>query len=156
MSESGQNAKYSSGADVFCFASINRHPAVGPAGPFGARSGLVSRSNQRLYSITSSARASSEGGMVRPSALALLRLTTSSIRVGCSTGRSPRTVPCGRLSTWPKEAGRKYVTIASSVHLRPRRAARQRLEPVSGSLCPRHHPCPSRSVNKHHAGTRDG
>ena len=28
-----------------------------------------------------------------------------------------------------------------SVHLRPRRAARRRLEPVSGSLCPRHHPC---------------
>jgi hypothetical protein len=23
-------------ADVFCFASINRHPAVGSAGPFGA------------------------------------------------------------------------------------------------------------------------
>jgi hypothetical protein len=25
----------------------------------------------------------------------------------------------------------------------------------SGSLCPRHHPCPSRSVNKHHAARRD-
>jgi hypothetical protein len=36
MSEPGQNAKYSPRVDVFCFASINRHPAVGPAGPFGA------------------------------------------------------------------------------------------------------------------------
>ena len=34
----------------------------------------------------------------------------------------------------------------------PRRAARRR---GSGSLCPRHHPCPSRSVNKHHAARRD-
>src|ERR1700721_952726 len=36
MSEPGQNAKYSPRVDVFCFASINRHTAVGPAGPFGA------------------------------------------------------------------------------------------------------------------------
>ena len=36
-----------------------------------------------VYSITSSARASSVGGTVRPSALAVLRLTTSSNLVGC-------------------------------------------------------------------------
>src|SRR5947209_14500373 len=41
------------------------------------------------YSITSSARASSVGGTSRPSALAVLRLMTSSNFVGCSTGRSP-------------------------------------------------------------------
>ena len=35
------------------------------------------------YSITSSARASSIGGMVRPSALAVLRLMTRSNFVGC-------------------------------------------------------------------------
>jgi hypothetical protein len=40
------------------------------------------------YSITSSASASSVGGTVRPRALAVLRLTTSSNLVGCSTGRS--------------------------------------------------------------------
>jgi Luciferase-like monooxygenase len=40
------------------------------------------------YSITSSARASKEGGTVRPSALAVLRLITNSNLVGCSTGRS--------------------------------------------------------------------
>jgi hypothetical protein len=39
------------------------------------------------YSINSSARASTEGGIVRPRALAVLRLTTSSYLVGVCTGR---------------------------------------------------------------------
>src|SRR5215831_6912474 len=39
----------------------------------------------RYHSITSSARASSDGGMVRPIALAVVRLMTSSNLVGCST-----------------------------------------------------------------------
>src|SRR5262249_62270668 len=38
--------------------------------------------------ITSSARASTDGGMVRPSAFAVLRLMTSSNLVACSTGGS--------------------------------------------------------------------
>ena len=38
--------------------------------------------------MISSARASTDGGIVRPSALAVLRLMTSSNLVGCSTGRS--------------------------------------------------------------------
>src|SRR2546426_3621074 len=37
--------------------------------------------------MTSSARASSDGGIVSPSALAVLRLMTSSNLVGCSIGR---------------------------------------------------------------------
>src|SRR5262249_49208908 len=41
-----------------------------------------------LHSITSSARASSVGGISRPSALAVLRLMTSSYLVGFCTGRS--------------------------------------------------------------------
>src|SRR5262249_20633112 len=41
------------------------------------------------HSITSSARASSVGGTCRPSALAVLRLITSSYLVGACTGRSP-------------------------------------------------------------------
>jgi Domain of unknown function (DUF892) len=41
-----------------------------------------------VYSITSSARARREGGIVRPISLAVFRLMTSSNRVGCSTGRS--------------------------------------------------------------------
>src|SRR5690242_9254134 len=40
------------------------------------------------HSITSSASARSFGGMLRPSALAVFRLITNSIFVGCKTGRS--------------------------------------------------------------------
>jgi hypothetical protein len=40
----------------------------------------------RFHSITSSARASSVGGMVRPIALAVVRLITSSNLVGACTG----------------------------------------------------------------------
>src|SRR5262249_27282609 len=44
---------------------------------------------QHAYrSIPSSARASTDGGIARPSALAVLRLITKSNFVGCSTGRS--------------------------------------------------------------------
>src|SRR5262249_61298726 len=41
------------------------------------------------YSITSSAVASTFGGMVRPSALAVFRLMINSYLVDCTTGRSP-------------------------------------------------------------------
>jgi hypothetical protein len=51
------------------------------------------------YSITSSARATSVGGMVRPRAVAVLRLMTSSIFVGCSTGKSAGCAPFRILST---------------------------------------------------------
>src|SRR6478672_11705551 len=64
--------------------------------PRGVRLALNSRHSlegQDRYSITSSAVASSEGGIVRPSAFALLRLTISSNLVGCSTGRSPGFAP---------------------------------------------------------------
>src|SRR5262249_23383730 len=45
------------------------------------------------HSITLSAMASTPGGMVRPSACAVLRLTTSSNFVDCRTGRSPAFSP---------------------------------------------------------------
>jgi hypothetical protein len=45
------------------------------------------------HSMTSSARASSVGGAVRPSALAVLRLITNSSLEGSSIGRSPGRVP---------------------------------------------------------------
>jgi hypothetical protein len=48
----------------------------------------------RLHSITSSAVASNAEGMTRPSALAVLRLTTRSNLVDCSTGRSAGFAPC--------------------------------------------------------------
>src|SRR5262249_52032840 len=41
-----------------------------------------------LHSITSSAIASTPGGMARPSSLAVLRLMTNSSLVGCMIGRS--------------------------------------------------------------------
>src|SRR5258706_11409009 len=54
---------------------------------------------QQTYSITSSARRSNEVGTERPSALAVLRLITSSNLVGCSTGRSEGLAPLRILST---------------------------------------------------------
>ena len=52
-----------------------------------------------FHSITSSARASSDGGTVRPSALAVFRLMTRSNLVGCSTGRLAGFAPRRILST---------------------------------------------------------
>src|SRR5262245_65140895 len=53
----------------------------------------------RRHSITSSAMASSDGGTSRPSALAVLRLMTSSNLVGCWTGMSAGFAPRRILST---------------------------------------------------------
>ena len=52
-----------------------------------------------LYSITSLARASSEGGTVMPSTFAVLRLMTSSSLVGNSIGEWANGVPLSILST---------------------------------------------------------
>ena len=49
--------------------------------------------------MTSSAPRSSDGGIVRPRALAVLRLITKSNFVGCSTGRSAGLAPLRILST---------------------------------------------------------
>src|SRR5262245_35476247 len=48
------------------------------------------------HSITSSAVASSDGGISRPNAFAVLRLITSSNFVGCITGRSAGLAPFRR------------------------------------------------------------
>src|SRR5262249_16978619 len=50
--------------------------------------------------MISSARISSDCGIVRPSAFAVLRLMTSSNFVGCSTGISPGWAPFRILSTY--------------------------------------------------------
>ena len=69
-----------------------RHAATGAASynqlnnPNGARACTHKRA---AHSITSSARARSDCGTVRPSALAVLRLMTSSILLGCWIGSSP-------------------------------------------------------------------
>ena len=57
------------------------------------------RSRKWNYSITSSARAISEGGTVRPSSFAALRLMTRLSLVACSTGRSLGLAPRSTLST---------------------------------------------------------
>src|SRR5215472_292109 len=55
----------------------------------------------RTHSITSSARASRVSGRVRPSALAVVRLMTSSYFVGVCTGRSAGFSPLRIRSTYP-------------------------------------------------------
>lgn len=52
------------------------------------------------YSMTLSARSSSEGGIVRPRALAVFMLITNSNAVGCSIARSPGSAPFRILSTY--------------------------------------------------------
>src|SRR5437667_8157516 len=67
-----------------------------PSGTLTLYSLPVSR---RYHWITSSARSSSDCGIVMPSAFAVFRLMTSSNLVGCSTGRSAGLVPRRTLST---------------------------------------------------------
>jgi hypothetical protein len=64
-----------------------------------ATSGLMHRSKQDRYSITSSAIASTPGGTVRPMDLAVLRFMTSSNFVGCMTGSSDGFSPLSILPT---------------------------------------------------------
>jgi hypothetical protein len=52
----------------------------------------------RGHSMISSARASTDGGIVRPRAFAVLRLTTRSNLVGCSTGSPAGVAPLTILS----------------------------------------------------------
>jgi hypothetical protein len=70
-------------------ASHSRHYAAveGLNSRLGPLSDSCVAANIAHYSITSSARARSIGEMVRPSAFAVLILSTSSKVVGCSTGK---------------------------------------------------------------------
>ena len=65
-------------------AGSRRGPAI---------AGTACQSLAAPYSITSSARDRIDGGMVRPSAFAVLRLMTNSNVVGCTTGRSAGLAP---------------------------------------------------------------
>jgi hypothetical protein len=56
---------------------------------------ICQKQKLRDYSITSSARASSAGGMMTPSVIAVFKLITSSNLVGCSTGSSAGFAPFG-------------------------------------------------------------
>ena len=54
---------------------------------------------EHVYSMIWSARSSTDCGIVRPNALAVLRLITNSNLVGCSMGKSPAIAPFKILST---------------------------------------------------------
>jgi len=62
-----------------------------------SEAGRVGRA--RAYSMSWSARPSTDGGIVSPSSFAVLRLITSSNLVGCWTGRSAGFAPLRILST---------------------------------------------------------
>jgi hypothetical protein len=66
--------------------SISRHRSRRLPGPVRCQNRTRAPQQKPDYSITSSARASSIGGTSRPSALAALRLITSSNREDCTTG----------------------------------------------------------------------
>src|SRR5476649_2414305 len=92
------------------------------------------RSKQHLYSITSSARERNVGGTVRPSALAVLRLITSSNFVGCSIGMSfgclPCKILCTNLAPCRKEAG-----TSAPNDIRPPISANARAVETAGKRC---------------------
>jgi hypothetical protein len=76
----------------------SRHSSALSRCPFRANSGLMQRSKNDRYSITSSARADRVGGTSMPSAFAVLRLITNSNLVDCTIGRSAGLAP---LRIWP-------------------------------------------------------
>jgi hypothetical protein len=86
---SGSIASVCLPAGYFRSAPINGHHLTSPVGPFrAAMNGLMHRSNSPLHSITLSARSRIDVATSILSAFAVLRFTTSSNFVGCSTGRS--------------------------------------------------------------------
>jgi hypothetical protein len=66
----GANDRYGSNSEVgalpryFCFAPMNGHRETQRPSPFGAKSGREQMQQTQSYSITSSAKASSDGGTV--------------------------------------------------------------------------------------------
>src|SRR5262249_18066764 len=77
-----------------------------------ANSGLMRCSKWTPYSITSSARTTTESGIDNPIAFAVLRLRTMSNFVACSTGRSAGFAPWKIRST--KYAARLYMAAKFS------------------------------------------
>jgi len=80
------------------FSARARHFRLSPTSGHSRRPSArlkVPRRHRLIYPITSSARVSTAGGIVRPSAFAVVRLMNSSKLVGCMTGRSS----CSSLKT---------------------------------------------------------
>src|SRR5258706_5747916 len=87
--------------------------------------GFVPEADISLHSITSSARASSVGEMVRPSALAVLRLTTNSNLFGACTGSSPGLAPRRIRSTYVA-ARRNSSAVFTPYDIKPPSTAKYR------------------------------
>jgi hypothetical protein len=68
--------------------------------PRGRRAAKQSDENATFHSITSSARTSTDGGIINPRDFAALSLMTSSSLVGNSTGKSPGLAPLRILFTY--------------------------------------------------------
>src|SRR5262249_48954504 len=86
------------------------------------------------HSITSSARASSVGGISRRSALAVFILMTSWKRVGCSTGKSAGWAPLRILSTYTA-ALRKRSAYIAEYDINPPSSTNQRGTETAGTRC---------------------
>src|SRR5262249_20961399 len=84
------------------------------------------------YSITSSARASSVSGTSRPSALAVLRLITSSNLVGACTGSSAGVAPLRMRSTYDA-ASRNSSTCSTPYDISPPSTTANRYEEMAGN-----------------------
>jgi len=67
--------------------------------PVWRRSLATAEPSEAAHSMTSSARARINGGMAKPSAVAVFRLTSSSKVAACCTGSSPGWAPFRTLST---------------------------------------------------------
>jgi hypothetical protein len=78
MTAAGQNAKYSLRADVFCFASKNRHRQISQSRPFRATTELMQRSKKPCLLDHLVGALTSVTGTVSPSAFAVLRLSDNS------------------------------------------------------------------------------
>jgi hypothetical protein len=91
MSQMGHRPKTSPGANRHCLGQ----PTSIAAARISQSGDLQTNALQQVerYSITLSARARSEAGIVRPKAFAVLRLIASSYSVGCIMGRSAGGVP---------------------------------------------------------------
>src|SRR5260370_30318267 len=87
MSELGSTTDLTALKPDFRFTPESRLRADIAPCPKSATNGLMHCNIQDRYSITSSAVASSEGGIVSPSVFAVLRLMVSSYLVGPCTGR---------------------------------------------------------------------
>ena len=83
----------------FRFAPESGRKSDIAGGPFCANNGLMRCINCWAYSITSSARASSAGGIAKPRAFAVFMLITNSNLLGCVTGSSAGLLPFRILST---------------------------------------------------------